>query len=47
MVENISFNLLNKVWDGVKLLTVAIRGFLNSSLIAAILKVCLTHQYAN
>jgi len=31
----------------VKLLTVAIIGFLNNSLIACLLKLCFSHQYAN
>ena len=44
---DISSTLLNKEWDEVRLLMVDIVGFLKSSLIAALLKMCLTPQCAN
>jgi len=47
IAEDISFNHLNTVRYEMKLLTVAIIGFLNSSLIAALVKFCLTHQCVN
>jgi len=40
-----SFNLWNQVQEELKLLMVAIVGFLKSSLIAALLKLCLMHQW--
>lgn len=39
--------LLNKVRDKVKLLTVAIVGYLNSALTAALHMLCLAHRCAN
>jgi len=44
---DISFYLVNEVWEKVKLLTVAIVGFRNSSSIAALRMSCLMHQCAN
>jgi len=38
---------LNIVWDKVKLLMVAIIGFLKSLLIAPLLELCLTHKCTN
>jgi hypothetical protein len=47
IVWDISFNLLNKQWNDVKLLKVAIIGFLKSSLISVLLKSCLIHLCRN